>query len=251
MLLTKATHSAEFVRAHGLGVEFHVGRPLPDELIPFVRTVHLPYDNLNLAALDEAFRLRSIAELEHALETSLFPGVERMVVHTCGIEIDNGRRVGDHELMIRSLRELADFAARYKITLCVENMVLRQNLRRFGDLASEWLALPHEIGRGNVLLTLDSSHAASSAAIAADSTERLRRLDEFLSRPDLIGHVHWSDARLTHREVLFTDMHLVPGKGDLPREFHRRIKSLDCAKLLEQNSTDAEVGEGLDFIASL
>ena len=52
-------------------------------------------------------------------------------------------------------------------------------------------------------------------------------------------------------EALFTDMHLVPGKGDLPREFHRRIKSLDCFKLLEQNSTDAEVGEGLDFIASL
>ena len=69
MLLTKAAHSADFVRRHGLGVEFHVGRPLPEELIPFVRTVHLPYDNLNLAALDEPFRRQSIAELEHALET--------------------------------------------------------------------------------------------------------------------------------------------------------------------------------------
>ena len=31
MLLTKAAHSADFVRRHGLGVEFHVGRPLPEE----------------------------------------------------------------------------------------------------------------------------------------------------------------------------------------------------------------------------
>ena len=251
MLLTKAIHSAEFVRKHGLGVEFHVGRPLPEELVPFVRTVHLPYEGLNLAALDAELRRRSIAEIEHALETSLFPGVERMVVHTCGVEIDRGRRVGDYELLIRSLRAIAEFAAKHRITLCVENMVLRAKARRFGDFASEWLALPHDIDRENVLLTLDSSHAASTVAVVADEAERLWRLDEFLSRPELIGHVHWSDARLRDREALFTDMHLVPGKGDLPRGFHRRIKALDCFKLLEQNSTDAEVEEGLDFVAGL
>ncbi len=80
---------------------------------------------------------------------------------------------------------------------------------------------------------------------------RLHCLDEFLSRPELIGRVHWSDARLRNREALYNDMHLVPGRGDLPREFHRRVHQLPAVKLLEQKCTEADVLEGLKFIASL
>lgn len=39
--------------------------------------------------------------------------------------------------------------------------------------------------------------------------------------------------------------------GDLPRAFHKAIKDLPVPKLLEQNCTEAEVREGLTFIAAL
>ena len=251
MLLTRPIHSAVFLKAHDLGVEAHTDRPLPDELVPLMFGVHLPYGGLNLAALDESLRLHSIQVLEDALSEGIRFPVDRMVVHSCGIELDNGIRVGDHDLLVKSFRELADFAAKHKIILCIENQVVRPGVRRFCDNPAEWLALPGEIGRGNVMLTMDSSHAATSAALFEKYEDRLRCLDEFLSRPERIGRIHWSDARLKNREALYNDMHLVPGKGDLPREFHRRIHRLDAVKLLEQKCTEPEVLEGLDFIAGL
>ena len=251
MLLTRPIHSAAFLKAHHLGVEAHIGRVLPEELTALVRGVHLPYSGLNLAALDEALRLKSLQALKDALVSGCRFPVDRMVVHTCGIAAENGNRVGDYELLIRSFRELAEFAAGRGILLCIENQVLRPNVKRFGDCAAEWLSLPEDIDRENVVLTFDSSHAATSAAVCEDYGERLRRLDEFLSRPELIGRVHWSDARLKNREALYNDMHLVPGQGDLPLEFHRRISRLPVVKLLEQRCTEAEVAAGLDFIANL
>ena len=251
MLLTRPIHSAGFLREHGLGVEAHTDRPVPEELLPFVHGVHLPYVGLNLAALDEKVRQDSLQTMKAALlEGCRFP-VDRMAIHTAGIETDKGVRVGDYELLIRSFRELADFAAEKRIILCIENQVLRPSVRRFGDNVSEWLALPGDIGRENILLTLDSSHAATSAAIYEDYAERLHCMDEFLGKPELIGRIHWSDARLRNREALYNDMHLVPGRGDLPREFHRRILHLPAVKLLEQKCTEADVLDGLKFIASL
>jgi hypothetical protein len=46
-------------------------------------------------------------------------------------------------------------------------------------------------------------------------------------------------------------MHLVPGQGDLPREFHQAILKHPARKLLEQRCPSEEVAEGLKFIASL
>ena len=251
MLLTRPIHSAAFLKAHGLGVEAHIGRPLPEELIPLVHGIHLPYSGLNLAALDENMRLQSLQILKNALlEGCRFP-VDRMVIHTVGIESQNGVRIGDYELLIRSFRDLAEIATDHRIILCIENQVLRPSAKRFGDNAPEWLALPHDIDRDNILLTLDSSHASTSAAMGENYTERLRLLDEFLSHPEMIGRVHWSDARLKNREALYNDMHLVPGKGDLPLEFHRRLHRLPVIQLLEQKCTEEEVAEALAFIDSL
>ncbi|MBQ9336307.1 MAG: sugar phosphate isomerase/epimerase [Lentisphaeria bacterium] len=251
MLLTRPIHSAAFLKAHGLGVEAHTDRPLREDLVPLVFGVHLPYAGLNLAALDETLRRRSVLALKDALLEGIRFPVDRMVVHSCGIGSENGIRVGDYGLLVESFRELADFAARHKIILCIENQVLRPNVRRFCDNPAEWLALPGDIGRDNVMLTFDSSHAATSAAVFENYEDRLRCLNEFLSRPESIGRIHWSDARLKNREALYNDMHQVPGKGDLPPEFHRRIHRLPAVKLLEQKCTEAEVLEGLDFIAGL
>jgi sugar phosphate isomerase/epimerase len=74
---------------------------------------------------------------------------------------------------------------------------------------------------------------------------------EFLRHPERIGRVHWSDSRLTKSEAYYHDMHLVPGAGDLPIDFHRRINNLDIVKTLEQKCSEEELLQGLAFISSL
>lgn len=256
MLLICPCHTPEFLTEHGLGVEGFVTRhdvlPNWEQYIPFVKGVHLPYAKLNLAALDDELRAHSIETVKAAIDEGCKYPVDRMVMHSMGIKTKNGEVVGEYDRMIDGLRQLADYAATKKITLCLENQCLHiPNLDRFGTMADEWLQLPKDVSRPNVMLTLDTSHAACAAACFDTAEERFSYMFEFLKEPDLIGRVHWSDSRLTNNEAYYHDMHLVPGEGDLPIEFHKQIKALDAVKTLEQNASEERVIKGLQFIDSL
>ncbi len=257
MYLTRPCHRPEFLRAHNLGVEAHIGRydRLPDwpQYIPFVYGVHLPYAGLNLAANERQARENSLRQIKLALDEGCQYPVDRMVIHTVGFESIEGVLVGSYDHMIASLRNLADYAAEKKIVLCIENQVLLDVSRRriYGSNAAEWLQIYQDINHPNVLLTLDSSHAATSVAVYETAEERAERLFDFLAHPEWIGRVHWSDARITNNEAYQNDMHLVPGQGDLPRKFHQAIKNLPVIKLLEQRCPEEEVIAGLKFIDSL
>ena len=257
MILVKPIHSPVFLAAHDLGVEFQIGRddvkPGWEAYVPFVRSVHLPYSGLNVAAFDSAERGESVRRLEAAIAAACQYPVDRMVIHTAGFETRNGVAVGRYDLMIASFQRLADYAGGHGVTLCMENQVLREPEKRriYGDSASEWRRILHDIDRPNLLLTLDTSHAASSAAVFADAGERRAALADFLACPELIGHVHWSDSLLENREARYNDMHLPPGVGDLPRPFHARVKRLPVVKLLEQTCSEDAVEAALAFIAGL
>jgi sugar phosphate isomerase/epimerase len=257
MILTRPLHSPEFYQAHGLGVETHITRydilPNWPQYIPFTYGVHLPYAGMNLAALDDELRQQSLAKLESAFDEALRYPVDRMVMHTIGIEREQDEIVGSYDRMISALQSFADYAARQKIILCKENQLMPRPERRaiFGCTAKTWLQIHKDVARDNVMLTLDSSHASTSVAIFDSYEERITRLYDYLAQPELIGRIHWSDSRLKNQEALYHDMHLVPGKGDLPRDFHRKIKALDVIKLLEQKCSEEEVLEGLKFIETL
>jgi len=257
MLLTRPCHRPEFLLAHQLGVEAHINRydRLPDweQYIPFVRGVHLPYSGFNLAAFDDQLRQESLAQLKTALLVGRQYPVDRMVMHTVGIKSRNGEIIGDYERLIDGLQEFAAFAAEQQIILCLENAVHNnpERVQAFGNTAAEWFQIQRDVNRPNVLLTLDSSHAATSAALYATAAEREERIFDFLAQPELIGRLHWSDSRLRNQEALYNDMHLVPGEGDLPRLFHQRLKQLPVIKLLEQMRPEADVLASLAFIDTL
>jgi len=257
MILVKPIHSVAFLSAHELGVEFQLGRddvkPGWEAYVPYVRGVHLPYSGLNVAAFDREERKESVRQLEAAIAAACRYPVDRMVIHTAGFETRNGVAVGSYDLMITSFQRLAAVAAGRGVTLCIENQVLRapEKRRIYGDSAAEWRQILRDIDHPNVRLTLDTSHAASSAAAFADFERRLAVLDDFLACPELIGHVHWSDSRLVNQDALYQDLHLTPGAGDLPRLFHERVKRLPVIKLLEQTCSEADVEAALAFIASL
>lgn len=256
MLLICPVHTPHFLRENELFVEAHIGRydALPgwDQYIPFVRGVHLPYAKLNLAAFDDSHRLNSIETVKHAIDVGCQYPVDRMVMHTMGIESLDGVRLGTYERMIDGIQILADYAGQKGITLCIENQAQHIPHRViYGVYADEWYQICEDVDRENVLLTLDTSHAACAAATFAGADERFAYMNEFLKHPEKIGRVHWSDSRLKKAEAFYQDLHLIPGEGDLPRAFHRRIKHLDAVKTLEQKRSEEDVKRGLAFIESL
>ena len=257
MLLTCPVQSPEFLSANGLGVEVHINRddvrPEWEQYIPFVGGVHLPYAKLNLAAIDDVKRNFAIQTIREAIDTGCRYGIPYMVMHTCSTESSELQQVGTYRNMIDSIGTLADYAAGKGITLCIENAALQQPKRRvYGIFANEWYQIQKDVACSNVLLTLDTSHAATSAAMLFYRPEdRFAYMYEYLKQPELIGRVHWSDSRLSGGEAYFGDLHLVPGQGDLPRDFHQKILALDAVKTLEQRCGPQELALGLAFVDSL
>ncbi|MFH1377696.1 MAG: sugar phosphate isomerase/epimerase family protein [Planctomycetota bacterium] len=255
-LLVRPIHSVPFLQARGLGVEAHVGRydrrPNWDSYVPFVRGVHLPYDGYNLAALDDAHRRASIDALKDAIDYSSQYPIDRMVMHSVGTETKDGVQVGDYDRLVDAIRQLAAFSADRRLIICIENNLVYfdHNERKWADSCEDWFNLMQAVDRPNVMLTLDSSHATNNVMHLADADARRAALFDYLKHSDYIGRVHWSDSIVSTFDGK-KDQHLVPGKGDLPTEFHRAIKNLPVTKLLEQTCTEAAVDEGLAFIETL
>ncbi|MBR6765549.1 MAG: hypothetical protein IKM06_03595, partial [Clostridia bacterium] len=98
MLLVCPCHRSEFLIKNGLGVEAHIGVSEKiedwDRYIPFVKGIHLPYAHLNLAALDDELRKTSIIKVKEAIDEGAKYPVDRMVMHTMGIEVWGGGVIG-------------------------------------------------------------------------------------------------------------------------------------------------------------
>ena len=257
MLLTSPGYSTSFLKKNRLGIEFEIGaddkRPDWSDYQMLARSIHLPFRKINLAAVDEKLRKNSIKILCDAIRRGVRYDIHDMVLHHCGIESQEGVMVGTYDRMLDALGKIADYAARYKVVVSLENQVLRPPLQltRFGSSANDWFRILFDLDRSNVMLTLDTSHAASAVAFYPDPRERHLRLNDFLEHPELISRVHWSDSRLEHQESLFADLHLMVGDGDLPKAFHRKIKHLHAQKVLEQRQTDEDLARSLKFIRSL
>ena len=254
-------HGIDFYKRHGIGFEAHITRVEKredwDSLKPFIATAHLPYSStraLNIGSYDDKARKEDIEYLKNAILIAAGYGVDRCVIHTCGFESMNDELVGCYERMIDALKTLAKFAKKQKLMMCIENMVLRNPRLRhlYGSNAAEWLGIYDDVDESNVMLTLDTSHAASSVMGYRTKRERSKHLFDFLARPEIIAHIHWSDSRIATQDALFGDLHLVPGQGDLPKKFHREVKSLDAVRVFEQDhSSDEEALGAIAFVESL
>ena len=257
MLLVRPIHEPEFLSKYNLGVETHITRDDVKEgyekYLPYVFGIHLPYNDVNFASTDENIRRQGLDFVKRAADEAIKYPVDRVVMHPCGIMSSNGEKCGVYGKLIDSLREMADYLAQKGLTVCLENQLYKRPENRvvFACRSDEWFQLYHDIDRSNVKLCFDSSHAASCAAEEDTDEKRLIALWKYLEHPDYIGRFHWSDSRISGGESLFRDMHLVPGQGDLPREFHQAILNHPAQKLLEQRCTSEEVAAGLEFIAGL
>ena len=250
-------HSVEFMQKHNLGLEAHLTHddkaPDFEEHKKFLTSCHLPFGGINYGAIDDEHRNNSLAITKAAMEQAAALGISKVVLHPLGIWEENGVHVGEYDLFIASMRELVPTAERLKLHVCVENMVLRAPTTnvRYGCTVEEWWGILDILDSPAFSLTLDTSHAASNATHGETPEERVKMLWHYLDRPELISHVHWSDAMMMDGTTKYQDMHLVPGKGDIPRDFHKAVLKLNATVVMEQKCSDEECADGLAFAASL
>ncbi len=226
---------------------------------------------LNIAATEMDFRQVCIDRyIKYVDQASRLPHLKKVNMHGAPkrwvTETQIYGQEGDYELQIEAIKQIANFAGDHAIEITLENTNLnwdgipddisgeavnwsRRN-RYFGESPEEWIQMSEEVNMPNVSLCLDSAHAATYAQMFSDHDKRTATMMTFLSRPDLIGHVHWNDQFLYDLRGR-PDYHGLIGTASLPIEFHRKIKSLDATLLLEHFYSIEELEEELTFIENL
>ena len=230
-------------------------------------------NRMNIAATDRDFRDISMSVLfDYIDRCAEFPNIRHLNVHYAhkrwvSDEQTQGQ-IGDYEIHISSIRELGDYSAKHDIQIVLENQNSQwkdnsisvetpfseidwdnQNREAFGMAPEEWIQMCIDANHENVKLCLDSSHICTYSHRFPES-ERENKVFKFLSRPELIDHVHWSDNYLYDNRGR-SDSHLPVGKGSLPVDLHRSIKELDATLLLEHFYTIEDLEQELDWINSL
>ncbi len=229
-------------------------------------------ERLNIAATDDEFRKLSIAVFtDYVDKCSTFPNIRQLNMHfglkRWASESQPRGRFGEYEIHIESIRTIAQHAAKHNLEIVLENLNCywaangiseetmydevdwKEKNEAFGMCPEEWIQMCVDADMENVRLCLDSSHVCTYAHRYPES-ERQEKIAAFLSRPDLISHVHWSDNYLYEQKGR-KDSHLSVGTGTIPIDFHRDVKALDATILLEHFYTLDELMEELKFINSL
>ncbi len=245
-----------------------------DELAGVLVSAHAPAVvrgvRLNIAATDADFRKTSVQVIvDYIARAARYPNVRQINMHFAPKRWDDAvqtaGREGRYDLLIDGIRQVAAFCERHDLELVLENLNSywsddikdtphdqvdwSSRNEYFGMAPEEWQQIVLDVDRANVGLCLDSSHVVTySHRFPEDRREE--RVLAFLSRPDLIRHVHWNDNYLYDPRGR-DDSHAPLDKGTLPTEMHRRIKYLDATLLLEHFYDVDVLEEELAFIDSL
>jgi sugar phosphate isomerase/epimerase len=274
--LTIAEADPAVVADLGLGIDGTIKANgevvLPDAVAPSLFSFHLPYSGgdlggrWNVGALDDAVCHAAVEAVKRAVDVATQRGAQRGIIHPMGIGRWDGQVEATWERTVAGLREIVDHARATGLELCLENNRLywdgiadetppeaadrSATNAIFGSTPAEWPGLWHAIGREELRLCLDTSHASTYAALSSNPAQAAALLDEYLAEPELIAHVHWSDSWLCDPRGRL-DAHLPVGTGTLPRAFHARVKALRATKHLEHKATPAQLRAEVSFIAAL
>ena len=267
----------ETITRLGLTTESKIAQSIEDmrALSDLMTSAHAPTRKgdlrLNVGATDAEFREESIAEMLAFVDTARgFPRVRKVNMHPgvrqCVDPEQTRGRHGDYGLEIDGIRRVADHAAARGLELVIENTNANfdgvpdetpadeidwsERNQSFGSSPEEWMQIALDVDRPNVGLCLDSSHTCTYAHTFADHEKRREAVMAFVSRPELIRHVHWNDNYLYDTRGR-NDSHAVLGKGTLPLDMHRAIKSLDATIVIEHFYSVEDLEEELDFIERL
>ncbi|MBM3933048.1 MAG: TIM barrel protein [SAR202 cluster bacterium] len=249
----------EALQRLGLAVEGEI-HSTRDRMLPYrdiMISAHGPTSidglGLNVGATDDAYRKLCIrAVMDYIDMVRDFPKLKQVSIHFNAMvwrDADPPRvTYGDYARMIDGYRQIADYAAKYAVEIVIENQGLewtgiapettgdqvdwsKQAYQFFGVTPDDLSQAYDDIGKSNVGLTLDASHACTYVQ-RFPTEHRERELMKFLDLAPKVRHVHWSDNFLYDPRGR-ADTHGDLGTGTLPRPFHRSIRGMDATILLE------------------
>lgn len=196
-------------------------------------TIHLPFSDLNLASLNEPIWNETLHQMKQWIQL-MSPYANLVVVHP-GHLSPLGMQLPDlaWQRNIRGLRQLCEHAARFDMTVGVENMVNMEFI--FGKHAEEMLGMIESVDRDNLGLTFDVGHANTNKAVTSF-------LEKCLAK---IVHVHLHDNNRCR------DEHLPLGKGSVDWAAVRaKVANLDVRFVLESRTFEAGQ-ESIEYLLSL
>lgn len=204
------------------GIGWEIGAPDPKlyrEILGasgvFARTIHAPYQAINLASFDESERIFGVKMVSQAMRFLAEIGGETIIVHPTSVPIGStlpyytlGNVGKATENAHRSIAQLATIAQVEGVSIALENLPARgmsarplqnmQELRSFiADLPQPTVGICHDIGHSR-LINLD---IGDEARIASDRLLALHLQD---------GHTNDDD-------------HLPPGHGILNFDLYGKV----------------------------
>ncbi|MCL7415180.1 MAG: sugar phosphate isomerase/epimerase [ANME-2 cluster archaeon] len=220
------------------------GRQGPDELdikeiaaildtTDLTLTVHLPFSDLNLASLNEPIWSETLHQMTEWIQL-VAPYTKLAVVHP-GHLSPLGMQIPDlaWQRNIQGLQQLCDHAARFDMTIGVENMVKMDFI--LGKYAEEMLGMIESVDRDNLGMTFDVGHANTNNAVPSF-------LDKCLGAT---VHVH------LHDNVGRRDEHLPLGEGSVDwATVTGKCAKLDVRYVLESRTFEA-AQQSLDYLRAL
>jgi sugar phosphate isomerase/epimerase len=166
--------------------------------------IHAPFNDLNLAALNPKLRSIAISYIKDSLITADELGINLVSFHPghfCPSGIYAPEKV--QKTNLASIREIAEFASDYNLTLALENMPVKH--WTLGNKAEDILEM---IGDTQLGFCFDVGHAH----IIQDVDNFLTNVDRFFN-----VHIHDNNGR--------RDEHLVLGEGSI--NLHHIIDKLN------------------------
>lgn len=152
----------------------------------------MPFNELDVSAIDEDFRQRTVSYLIELIHRAAGIGIERFIVHASGEPVPSADRPQRMEQAKKSLCELADAAGEHGAIICVEDLP-RSCLGRNSDEILELLSADDRLR-----VCCDTNHLLSE------------NLPDFIRRiGDRIVTLHVSDYDGVDEK------HWLPGEGIL------------------------------------
>lgn len=150
-----------------------------------VWSIHLPFYGLDIAALEETFRRRTIDYHRALMERAGAAGIRTAVIHTCLEPVKDADRAGRMERSKESLRELAGYAEQAGLVLAVEELP-RSCLGNCSDEMLELLSADERLR-----VCFDSNHLLGepSARFLPRMTGKIHTVH--LSDYDFVNERHW------------------------------------------------------------
>jgi sugar phosphate isomerase/epimerase len=245
-----------------------------DPLADFVLTAHAPYSGsegrYSIADVNDTIRDASIGKIAAYIEDAAgrFPKLKKINMH-CSPKYwasDERPLHGRYERLVDAVQQLAGVAGKFKLELMLENnraywegvpddLSVEQVDRSeqngyFGVEPGEWRQIQKDVGRSNVFLCLDPSHACTYAQTFVELDEREAVMMAYLEAEDALQHVHWNGNDLV-TNIGRQDSHYCIGTDTLPLEFHKQIKGWQATLLLEHFYSVEALETELAFIEQL